>query len=81
MELRKSIKEDIELADKHEKFKLIDEVLERYGNLSAFQLENLSHKEKPWNEARKGLEPHEASNNIIEEKQMKDFYKGKLETA
>ncbi len=39
--------------------KLLETVLERYGNLSSWKLSSLSHKEFSWKYARKGLEASE----------------------
>ena len=52
------------------------EIFDSYGHLTGDQLEKLNHNEKPWIEARKGLEPWETSNNIISEDDMKEFYRG-----
>ena len=38
---------------------LIYAVLDKYGSLSAFQLELLTHNERPWLEARGDVAPHE----------------------
>ncbi|MCP4699320.1 MAG: DUF4065 domain-containing protein [Gammaproteobacteria bacterium] len=56
--------------------KLIDEVLEVYGSESAFSLEQRTHREPPWFQAREGLEPDDASNNIIRKAWMKEFFDG-----
>jgi uncharacterized phage-associated protein len=53
---------------------LLEEVLRVYGEHSASYLENLTHSEKPWIDARGALQPHERSNNIIEDKALIDFY-------
>ena len=53
---------------------LIFAVLNKYGSLSSFELETLSHSEKPWQEARKGLGPFDPCSVIIEKKVMKEFY-------
>ena len=59
---------------------LIDEVLEVYGADSAFALEQRTHLEMPWLRARTGLNPDEASNNIIDKEWMKEFF-GELANA
>lgn len=53
---------------------LLEEVLRIYGEHSASYLENLTHSEKPWIDARGDLQPYERSNNVIEDKAMIDFY-------
>lgn len=52
----------------------VDNVLQAYGKLSAWDLERLSHSESPWREARSGLPPDAPSNNIISEDSMRLFY-------
>ncbi|SFI28549.1 Panacea domain-containing protein [Halpernia frigidisoli] len=49
-------------------------VLDNYGSLSSFDLELLSHNEKPWIEARGNCAPHERCTNIISKKSMFKFY-------
>jgi uncharacterized phage-associated protein len=53
---------------------LIYSVLDRYGSLTSFELELLSHSEAPWIEARKDYPPHQPCNNIIYKARMKEFY-------
>ena len=53
---------------------LIEQIILKYGALSSFELELLSHSETPWLEARKGLEPHESCNSKIEKATMKQYY-------
>jgi uncharacterized phage-associated protein len=59
-----------------DQIELIYSVLDKYGGLSSFQLEMLSHKEAPWLEARGDAKPHESCRNIISKKRMKEFYSG-----
>lgn len=54
-------------------------VLGKYGAFSAIELEMLSHSEKPWKRARKGLGPLEPSNAIIDQTTMKSFYKNLID--
>lgn len=49
-------------------------VFERYGELSANHLEQLTHAEAPWKRARQGLAAHELSRNVIDLEQMREFY-------
>ena len=57
----------------------LDEVLIVYGTLEAYELELLTHQEKPWQIARGDL-PHDAPcNNTIEHDHMRDFYKSMAE--
>jgi uncharacterized phage-associated protein len=49
-------------------------VLGAYQHLTAAQLEARSHKERPWNEARKGLSPDEPSTAEITHASMKRYF-------
>lgn len=59
--------------------KVLDSVWFVYGNLDANYLEMLTHSEKPWQEAREGLQSSENSENEISLITMKAFYSKKLE--
>ena len=58
----------------------LDEVWEVYGGFSAKHLENLTHKEAPWREARNGLSPIERSQTPISSETMKRYYGSLLES-
>lgn len=58
--------------------KLLDEVWSVYGKLDADYLELLAHSEKPWQDAREGLQSYEISENEITPEAMKNFYEEKL---
>jgi len=60
---------------------LLDEVWRVYGKLDAGYLEMLTHSEKPWQEARKGLQSSENSEIEISPKAMKNYYSEKLKDA
>jgi uncharacterized phage-associated protein len=55
-------------------FELIDTVLEQYGDMTAMQLELLSHSEKPWKDARFGLQLFERGDKAINKETMKTYY-------
>ncbi len=61
-----------------DQLQLIYSVLNKYGTLSSFELEMLTHSEAPWIEARKGFPPHEGCNVIITKSRMKNFYSAQL---
>lgn len=65
-ECDKSIVEPVEL--------LLKEVMEIYGQKSAKYLEELTHIERPWMEARNGLSPEIRSKNIIFKESMEKYY-------
>jgi len=49
---------------------LLDKVYSKYMTLTPFELVMLTHSEKPWKEARKGLLPTQKSNNEINDKDI-----------
>lgn len=53
---------------------ILNQVWDVYGNFSADQLESLTHQEYPWKNARKGLSPVEASDNVIDDKDIFNCY-------
>lgn len=52
----------------------IKKVLAFYGGKSSQWLSDLTHKEKPWRQARKGLRDEERGNNEITLPSMAEFY-------
>jgi uncharacterized phage-associated protein len=61
-----------------EQMSLIEDVLEEYGKLNAYELEALTHSEKPWIDARKGVPAGDASSKVISKATMEKFYKARL---
>lgn len=53
---------------------IMDKVYETYGGYTGDELENLTHAELPWQNARKGCSPSEYSRNPISMKDMRDYY-------
>ena len=53
---------------------LIEEVMAKYGTQSAFALEILSHRERPWLDARDGLDDFDSSNKPITHAAMQQYY-------
>ena len=49
-------------------------VLGAYDELTANQLERMTHNEAPWQDARKGIPFDEPSNNAIEQAAMRKFF-------
>jgi uncharacterized phage-associated protein len=49
-------------------------VLHDYGNKSSQWLSDLTHNERPWQEARKGLLPGERGNKVISLASMAEYY-------
>lgn len=54
---------------------LLESVYFTYGDLSANELEALTHTELPWKMARRGLDNYENSNTKISIKYMREYYK------
>lgn len=63
--------EDI-IAD--EKREVLDVVIKYFSYYNGKALEKMSHYETPWINARKGLLPMENSNNIINKKDIKEYF-------
>ena len=61
---------------KHEDF--LRAVFDEYGQYSAKKLEQMTHEETPWLEARGQLAPEAASKNKISKLTMRNFYAGRL---
>jgi uncharacterized phage-associated protein len=61
-----------------EQLSLIYDVLKEYGGLNAYELEAMTHSEKPWVDARKGISPDEACNRDISKETMFRFYRQRL---
>jgi len=56
----------------------IESVLEAYANFTGSQLEELTHREKPWIDARNGLPSSANCENLIDEKLMQNYYAARL---
>lgn len=52
----------------------IDAVLDYYADKSSQWLSDLTHREAPWVEARKGLAPGDPGNRIISHASMAEYY-------
>jgi uncharacterized phage-associated protein len=52
----------------------VDAVLEYYGDKSSRWLSDLTHQERPWREARAGLQPGERGNTEISHAAMAEYY-------
>jgi uncharacterized phage-associated protein len=58
----------------------IDAVLDFYGARDGVYLSELTHRERPWREAREGLLPGERGNRQITPAAMADYYSGLVGT-
>lgn len=61
-----------ELSDNEKK--VIDLVVESFGIYSGKTLEQITHKETPWMDARKNCLPDEASNEVITKEKIKEYF-------
>ena len=61
-----------------EQITFINDVLQEFGKRTPFDLESLTHNEKPWIVARRGIPPDAPSTNIISKELMKKYYRKKL---
>ena len=52
----------------------VDAVLDYYGDKTSQWLSDLTHREDPWKDARKGLGPAERSNKVITKASMAEYY-------
>ncbi|MBA1335914.1 MAG: hypothetical protein HPY66_1732 [Firmicutes bacterium] len=52
----------------------LDEVWETYGQYDGKYLEDLTHQEDPWVNARRGFDPGEHCSNVISTTSMKEYY-------
>ena len=54
----------------------MDAVLDYYGDKDPQWLSELTHKERPWKEARRGYAPGAYCNKVITKESMQDYYGG-----
>lgn len=63
------------LAEKDETVsRVIEQVVEDYGNWSGRQLRELTRSQKPWLEARQGLQPMQRSRKTIAPGTMREYF-------
>lgn len=60
---------------------ILEAVYSTYGSFSGDQLENLTHSEEPWLDARGDLKPWENCTNTITTDSMKSYYRRKYEES
>jgi uncharacterized phage-associated protein len=60
---------------------LLAEVWDVYGSYSPTGLEDLTHRDQPWLDARAGHPPGEPCRNVISEAAIQSYYKSLLEAA
>lgn len=62
-------------AFSEDQLELLEEVWNVYGQYDGRYLENLTHQEEPWQEAREGYSPGERCEVVISNDTMEHFYK------
>lgn len=72
--INKDVSEEVVSRMPEDLLPIIDQVWDVYSGFDANYLEYLTHSEKPWQDARAGLEPHISSENEITPQSMKEFY-------
>lgn len=55
----------------------VDEILKYYGSYTGLQLRALSHKERPWLDARAGLPSNRPSTAPVHSESMRAYYTGR----
>lgn len=70
VELQKALTQD--------QYDLVCDVLNEYTVLTSRQLEDLSHSESPWLEARRGVQEGDRCNVNISKKTMRSYYRSEL---
>ena len=53
---------------------VLEQVLEAYGNVSAKTLEQMTHQDQPWKEARGALSPEVRCSNIMRKEKMREYF-------
>ena len=61
-----------------DKYRHIVDVLDSYSHLNAFELEQKTHQELPWREARGESADDERCTEVISETTMRDYYRSML---
>jgi uncharacterized phage-associated protein len=54
--------------------RVVDTILKAYGDFPPYQIVQLTHGERPWQEARSGLRPNERGSNTISRDSMRILY-------
>jgi uncharacterized phage-associated protein len=68
------IQEDASSDLSEDVLSFLNEVAEEYFTCDAYELEQMTHVEAPWNQARGDLPPDAPSNAVIKKEWMKEYY-------
>ena len=66
-----------ELTDQEKE--VIDLVVDTFGMYSGTALERITHREKPWKDAREGYLPTEHSYKVISKESIKEYFQSVYE--
>lgn len=55
----------------------ITNIIKKYINFTANQLEEMTHMESPWKNARRGYRKYECSNEVILESEILNYYQNR----
>ncbi len=58
--------------------RFLDTVLDEYAGLTGSQLEEMTHNEQPWIEARQGYRPSQRCEKEISQETMRRFYRQRM---
>lgn len=61
-----------------DQFNIVNDVLKTLGSWTGTELENATHSEQPWINARKGLAPNQNCSNFISKDDMMAYYKSEV---
>ena len=61
-----------------EEQRFLETLLEEYAPLTGTQLEEMTHAEDPWKEARRNCLPSQRCEVVIKEETMRSFYRARL---
>jgi uncharacterized phage-associated protein len=62
-----------------EVYEHLDEIYKVFGGFSAYELEQMTHQEKPWLMARAGVPSDAACRNVIDKGATAEFYRGMMD--
>ncbi|HHQ2474918.1 TPA: Panacea domain-containing protein [Klebsiella pneumoniae] len=62
-----------------EVYEHLDEIYKVFGGFSAYELEQMTHQEKPWLAARAGVPSDAPCRNIIDKGVTAEFYRGMMD--
>lgn len=68
------VNENPETSIAQDDIEFINYILDNYAGYSGAELESMTHKEKPWLEAREGCTPMQSCDKTISEETMRVYY-------